>query len=274
MASPPPDSGALALYSEKNAAYAALSTEQRIALLQESRIAAETEEERLKRQEEAEALEAKLRHIIEEVPDREYNLKGSMAGANSMTFDRYRSAKRREELRVAAMEEAERKKEAKRKFEEEVGGKNAAEAKKTEKRRYVFDVDRRGVRCAVLGFSFLSLGSLTRVLRYDRFPGRRGRRKRRGGKRNNAVRRGSRRTSSRARTRTRTRCPCSNQISTRDETVSFQRRASFFRLHNNYKTDRPASYSVLNVSWILLSFSSSCWNSLVGVLTNSAKTFP
>ena len=154
MASPPPDSGALALYSEENAAYAALSTEQRIALLQESRIAAETEEERLKRQEEAEALEAKLRHIIEEVPDREYNLKGSMAGANSMTFDRYRSAKRREELRVAAMEEAERKKEAKRKFEEEFGGKNAAEAKKTEKRRYVLTSTGVGSDVRRSGFLF------------------------------------------------------------------------------------------------------------------------
>ena len=58
-----------------------------------------------------------------------------MAGANSRTFDQYRSAKRREEARVAAMEQAAARLEAQRRFEAEVGGKNAAEAAKTEKRR-------------------------------------------------------------------------------------------------------------------------------------------
>lgn len=125
----------LVVYTEKNAAYAALSTEQRIALLQSSKQQAVTEEEREKRQADAEALDAKLRHIVEELPDREYSRMGSMAGANSKTFDQYRSAKRREELRVAAMEQAAARVEAQRRFEAEVGGKNAAEALKTEKRR-------------------------------------------------------------------------------------------------------------------------------------------
>ena len=125
----------LVVYSEKNAVYAALSTEQRIALLQSSKQEAITEEEREKRQADAEALDAKLRHIVEELPDREYSRMGSMAGANSRTFDQYRSAKRREEARVAAMEQAAARLEAQRRFEAEVGGKNAAEAAKTEKRR-------------------------------------------------------------------------------------------------------------------------------------------
>ena len=123
----------LVVYSEKNAAYAALSTEQRIALLQASKQEAITDEERQKRQADAEALDAKLRHIVEELPDREYSRMGSMAGANSRTFDQYRGAKRREELRVAAMEQAAARLEAKRRFEAEVGGKNAAEAAKTDK---------------------------------------------------------------------------------------------------------------------------------------------
>ncbi len=125
----------LVVYSEKNAAYAALSTEQRIALLQASKQEAITDEERQKRQADAEALDAKLRHIVEELPDREYSRMGSMAGANSRTFDQYRGAKRREELRVAAIEQAAARLEAKRRFEAEVGGKNAAEAAKTDKRR-------------------------------------------------------------------------------------------------------------------------------------------
>ena len=128
-------SAPLVAYHEKNAAYAALSTEQRIALLQESKQAAITEEERQKRQADAEALEAKLRHIVEEVPDREYSRMGSMAGANSRTFDQYRSAKRREEERVAAMEREAARMEAKRRFEAELTEKNAAEAAKTDKRR-------------------------------------------------------------------------------------------------------------------------------------------
>ena len=125
----------LVVYSEENAAYAALSTEQRIALLQSSKQEAITEEERGKRQADAEALDAKLRHIVEELPDREYSRMGSMAGANSRTFDQYRSAKRREEARVAAMEQAAARLEAQRRFETELGGKNASEAAKTEKRR-------------------------------------------------------------------------------------------------------------------------------------------
>lgn len=124
---------ALTLYSDTNAAYAALSTEQRIAVLQQARMP--SEEERERRRKDAEALEAKLRYIVEEVPDREYNRKGSMAGANSKTFDQYRSAKRREEVRVAAMEATARKESAQRRFEEEIGEKNAMEAKKTDKRR-------------------------------------------------------------------------------------------------------------------------------------------
>ena len=125
----------LQIYSDSNAAYAALSTEQRIALLQQSKAEAITPEERERRQKEAEELDAKLRYIVNEVPNREYDRMGSMAGANSKTFDQYRSAKRREELRVAQMEKEERDRERQKRFREENEKKNAEEEMKRNKRR-------------------------------------------------------------------------------------------------------------------------------------------
>jgi hypothetical protein len=65
----------------------------------------------------AEELDKKLRHIVEDLPDREYKRMGSMAGANSRTFDTYRRDKRREQERLKMLEQEEREEERKRKFQ-------------------------------------------------------------------------------------------------------------------------------------------------------------
>lgn len=53
----------------------------------------------------AEALEKKLRYIVEDVPNRLYHLQGSQAGASSATFHIYRHARRREQTRLQMIEE-------------------------------------------------------------------------------------------------------------------------------------------------------------------------
>lgn len=65
----------------------------------------------------AEELDAKLRRIIEEVPDNERSRMGSNAGANSKTFDQYRLAKQRELERVRKMEAEAAAEEKKRRFQ-------------------------------------------------------------------------------------------------------------------------------------------------------------
>lgn len=52
-----------------------------------------TVEEAEKRQKDAEELEEKLKFIVNDVPDREYHVTGSNAGASSAEFDTYRNVR-------------------------------------------------------------------------------------------------------------------------------------------------------------------------------------
>jgi hypothetical protein len=102
----------------------------------------ETEEERqsrheayLKRVEEAEQLEEKLRVISESVPTKICNTAGSTAGAGSGDFHTYRSQKRRDQIRQTKLEgdlKREREQAAFDRHKEEV---SAASTAKTDKRR-------------------------------------------------------------------------------------------------------------------------------------------
>ncbi|WPT11008.1 hypothetical protein PSENEW3n2_00002180 [Picochlorum sp. SENEW3] len=94
-----------------------------------------TPEEAEKRARDAEELDAKIRDIMENVPDREYFLMGSNAGANSSTFDLYRHSKSREMKRLRAMEEEALAEERNAAFKESMETKNAEEESKTAARR-------------------------------------------------------------------------------------------------------------------------------------------
>lgn len=50
-------------------------------------------------------LDEKLRYIVEQVPDRMYHTMGSNAGAGSGEFHTYRHSRRREQERLARIEE-------------------------------------------------------------------------------------------------------------------------------------------------------------------------
>lgn len=53
----------------------------------------------------AEELDQKLRHIVEDVPDRVYHVMGSNAGAGSGEFHTYRHSRRREQERLKRIDE-------------------------------------------------------------------------------------------------------------------------------------------------------------------------
>ncbi len=53
----------------------------------------------------AEELDKKLRHIVEDVPDRVYHIMGSNAGASSGEFHVYRHSRRREQERLKQIDE-------------------------------------------------------------------------------------------------------------------------------------------------------------------------
>jgi len=53
----------------------------------------------------AEELDTKLRHIVEDVPDRIYHIMGSSAGAGSGDFHTYRHSRRREQERLKRIRE-------------------------------------------------------------------------------------------------------------------------------------------------------------------------
>lgn len=80
-------------------------------------------------------MDAKIRNIMENVPDREYFVMGSNAGANSSTFDLYRHSKSREMKRLRAMEEEALAEERNAAFKESMETKNAEEESKTAARR-------------------------------------------------------------------------------------------------------------------------------------------
>ena len=56
-------------------------------------------------QSQAEELDKKLRHIVEDVPDRIYHIMGSCAGAGSGDFHTYRHSRRREQERLKRIRE-------------------------------------------------------------------------------------------------------------------------------------------------------------------------
>lgn len=72
---------------------------------------------------------------MENVPDREYFVMGSNAGANSSTFDLYRHSKSREMKRLRAMEEEALAEERNAAFKKSMEVKNAEEESKTAARR-------------------------------------------------------------------------------------------------------------------------------------------
>lgn len=68
-------------------------------------VSAPSPEEQARRDAEAEALDARLRYIVEEMPDHPHLVTGSVAGASSSSFHVYRQSRRREQDRIAKMEE-------------------------------------------------------------------------------------------------------------------------------------------------------------------------
>lgn len=72
---------------------------------------------------------------MENVPDREYFVMGSNAGANSSSFDLYRHSKSRELKRLRAMEEEALAEERNAAFKKSMESKNAEEEAKTAARR-------------------------------------------------------------------------------------------------------------------------------------------
>lgn len=65
----------------------------------------------------AEELDKKLRHIVEDVPDRVYHTMSSIAGASSSDFHTYRHSRRREQDRLRKMEEDHKREELNKKFQ-------------------------------------------------------------------------------------------------------------------------------------------------------------
>ena len=83
----------------------------------------------------AEELDKKLRHILEDVPDRVYHVMGSNAGAGSGEFHTYRHSRRREQERLKRIdEEAEKQAKEKERLERLMTLEDADE-EKTAKRR-------------------------------------------------------------------------------------------------------------------------------------------
>ncbi|KAH7620854.1 hypothetical protein Ndes2526B_g04788 [Nannochloris sp. 'desiccata'] len=94
-----------------------------------------TPEEQERRKQEAEELDKKLRHIVEDVPDRVYHVMGSNAGAGSGEFHTYRHSRRREQERLKQIDgDAERQEKEKERLERLAQLENADE-EKTAKRR-------------------------------------------------------------------------------------------------------------------------------------------
>jgi hypothetical protein len=83
----------------------------------------------------AEELDKKLRHIVEDLPDRVYHVMGSNAGAGSGEFHTYRHSRRREQERLKQIDEdAERQEKEKERLERLAELENADEEKTTKRR--------------------------------------------------------------------------------------------------------------------------------------------
>lgn len=92
-------------------------------------------EEIEKREKEAEELDKKLRHIVEDVPDRIYHIMGSCAGAGSGDFHTYRHSRRREQERLKRIREEHAKETLNKEFKERLESKLLEDDAKTAARR-------------------------------------------------------------------------------------------------------------------------------------------
>ncbi len=80
-------------------------------------------------------LEAKLNYITEAVPINPQNIQGSTAGAGSGEFHLYRAGRRREQMRIAAMEREDNANVAKAEFEARQEARTREAEEKTAKNR-------------------------------------------------------------------------------------------------------------------------------------------
>lgn len=87
------------------------------------------------RQQQADELEKKLKHIIQDIPDRTYNVMGSQAGASSSEFHTYRHSRRREQERLAQIEEDWEKNEKRKQLLEKTAQLAAEDEAKTARKR-------------------------------------------------------------------------------------------------------------------------------------------